>query len=112
MPVPFPDDHPDEVAPGSALADRVVVSTPASAVDAVDAAVAALDDIDHDIARAVAAAIVDRLVRAVGPSLLPLVAEEIARALAVREGRADRLPPAPANGSGHPVPDDAETPAR
>ena len=59
-----------------------------------------------------AAAIVDRLVRAVGPSLLPLVAEEIARALAVREGRADRLPPAPANGSGHPVPDDAETPAR
>jgi hypothetical protein len=112
MAVPFPDDHPDEVAPGSALADRVVVSTPASAVDAVDAAVAALDDIDHDIARAVAAAIVDRLVRAVGPSLLPLVAEEIARALAVGEGRADRLPPAPANGSGHPVPDDAETPAR
>jgi DNA helicase IV len=115
---PGPDDAADlldtpEVVdatgrPG-ALADRVVVSTPAPAVDAVDAALAALDDIDHDIARAVAGAIVDKLVRAVGPSLLPLVAEEIARALAVRAGRADQRPPAPANGSGHPVPDDAET---
>jgi hypothetical protein len=44
--------------------------------------------------------------------VLPLVAEEIARALAVRAGRADRLPPAPANGSGQSVPDEAETTAR
>ena len=133
MPVPFPDDHevgepaalsasPDEPehgewpelvdvtgTAGPALADRVVVSTPAPAVDA---AVAGLDGLDHDIARAVAGAIVDKLVDAVGPSLLPLVAEEIARALAVRAGRADRRPPAPANGSGDPVPDDAETTAR
>jgi len=127
MPVPFPDDQFDDAdvvgtpevvdvtgRPG-ALADRVVVSTPApavDAVDAVDAAVAALDGIDHEIARAVAGAIVDKLVRAVSPSVLPLVAEEIARALAVRAGRADRLPPAPANGSDHPVPDNAETTAR
>jgi hypothetical protein len=133
MPVPFPDDRevgeptalvapPDEPehderpelvdvtgTPGPALADSVVVSTPAPAVDA---AVAGLDGLDHDIARAVAGAIVDKLVHAVGPSLVPLVAEEIARALAVRAGRADRRPPAPANGSGAAVPDDAETTAR
>jgi len=140
MPVPFPDeppevaevvdrsevaevvdrpdvvDQPDVVAvvdvtgpPAPALADRVVVSTPAPAVTA---AVAALDDIDHDIARAVAGAVVDRLARAVDPSLLPLVAEEIARALAVRMGRADRRPPATANGSGGAVRDETETRAR
>ena len=102
MPVPFPEDDADadpgalepatdvsgrdaardlgEAAPATAaLADRVVVSTPV-----VDAAVDALGGLDHEIAAAVAGAVVDRLTRAVSASLLPLVAEEIARALAVR----------------------------
>ncbi len=128
MPVPFPDDDPvteapypeveagdasdvvDVVdAPSPAIADRVVVSTPTPLPTAAADAVAALDDIDHDIARAVAGAVVDRLSRAVDPSLLPLVAEEIARALAVRMAAADRAPRL-TNGSGH-VATDAETTA-
>ena len=132
MPVPFPDD--DTVAsapfpatdadvvdatdvtdaPSPAIADRVVVSTPAplpaAAAAEAEAAVAALDDIDHDIARAVAGAVVERLARAVDASLLPLVAEEIARALAVRMAATDRREPRLANGSG-PVATDAETTA-
>ena len=79
----------------------MVVSTPAPPpTPALDAAVAALDDIDHDIARAVAGAVVDRLARAVDPSLLPLVAEEIARALAVRVAGRRAAGPHMTNGSG------------
>ena len=96
---------------GPAIADTVVVSTPSPPqTPALDAAVAALDDIDHDIARAVAGAVVDRLARAVDPSLLPLVAEEIARALAVRMAAVERRAPHMTNGSG-PVATDAETAA-
>ena len=72
-------------SPAPALADRVVVSTPA--VDATIAAVVeTMGELDHEIAAAVAGAVVDRLTRAVSASLLPLVAEEIARALALRVG--------------------------
>ena len=101
MPIPVPDDEHEREADPAALvdlratpagADRVVVSTPSPAADV---AVAALDDLDHDIARAVASAVVDKLTRAVGASLLPLVAEEIARALAVR---AASPPPGATNG--------------
>jgi DNA helicase IV len=54
----------------------------------VMAAVDALGELDHDIAAAVAAAVVRRVVRAVRPALLPLVAEEITRALAARDAAA------------------------
>ena len=77
-------------APPPAIADAVVVSTPTAPADrAVHEAVAAVDDLDHDIARAVAEAVVERLARAVDPSLLPLVAEEVARTLAVRLSATD-----------------------
>jgi DNA helicase IV len=66
--------------PASALADRVVVSTPGpDAASVLDA----LGDLDRDIARAVAAALADKLGRVVAPELLPLVVEELARALGV-----------------------------
>jgi UvrD-like helicase C-terminal domain len=69
----------DSPAP-AALADTVVVSTPAPAPE-VAAALDALGALDQDIARAVAAAVVERLRTLVSPSLLARVAEEIAAAL-------------------------------
>ena len=101
--------------PGSALADRVVGVDPrigSSTRSTRPMAVAALDDIDHDIARAVAAAIVDKLVRAVGPSLLPLVAEEIARALAVAGGPGRPAPAGARQRVGPPRPRRRRDPAR
>jgi DNA helicase IV len=68
------------------LADRVVVSTPGPEVAA---ALDALGDLDHDIARAIATTVVDKLASVVAASLLPLIAEELARALATRMGRQD-----------------------
>ncbi len=79
------DDHPP--ATPAALADRVVVSTP---VPDAAATLAALSDLDRDIARAIADTVVDKVAHLVAPALLPLVADELARALAVR------IPAAPA----------------
>jgi DNA helicase IV len=73
-------------APAHGLADRVVVSTPGPEVAA---ALDALGDLDHDIARAIATTVVDKLASVVAASLLPLIAEELARALATRIGRQD-----------------------
>ena len=58
----------------------------------------ALGDLDHEIARAVAATVADRLAHVVAPGLLPAVAEELARALDERV-RADRPAVSP-NGHG------------
>jgi hypothetical protein len=76
-------DTPD-VAPASGLADRVVVSTPGPDVAAT---LAALGDLDREIARAVAAAVVERLEHAVSPALLPVVVEEIVAAVCGRNQR-------------------------
>ena len=73
-----PEAGPEPVPPASGLAETVVVSTPAP-----DLAVAldSLGDLDRDIARAVAAAVADKLGQAVSPALLPLVAAELVRML-------------------------------
>jgi hypothetical protein len=64
------------------LADRVVVSTPGPDLAAT---LAALGDLDREIARAVAAAVVERLEQAVAPALLPVVVEEIVAAVCARK---------------------------
>jgi DNA helicase IV len=73
-----PEAGREPVPAASGLAETVVVSTPAP-----DLAVAldALGDLDRDIARAVAAAVADKLGQAVSPALLPLVAAELVRML-------------------------------
>ncbi|HET6953956.1 MAG TPA: ATP-binding domain-containing protein [Acidimicrobiales bacterium] len=71
-----PVDEPEPVPHG--LAERVVVSTPASDLAG---ALDALGDLDRDIARAVAAAVADKLGQVVAPALLPLVAAELVRRL-------------------------------
>jgi DNA helicase IV len=79
-------DHPDgpdaedgdAVAPGRA--ETVVVSTPAATAE-LAATLDALGDLDRDIARAVAGAVVERLRTLVSPSVLAHVGEEIVRAL-------------------------------
>jgi DNA helicase IV len=67
--------------------DRVEVPVADRSAEVL-AAVDALGELDHDIAAAVADAVVRRVVRAVRPALLPLVAEEITRALAARDAAA------------------------
>jgi hypothetical protein len=66
---------------------RVVVSSPRSDRATV---LSALGDLDHDIARAVAATVADKLAHLVAPALLPAVAEELARALDERVAGAGR----------------------
>ena len=61
------------------LVDTVVVSTPGPDLAAT---LDALGDLDTDVARAVASAVVERLRALIAAPLLPRVAEEIARALA------------------------------
>ncbi len=76
-------DHVPEPAGG--LADRVVVSTASpEAVPTLEA----LGDLDHDIARAVAATVADTLARVITPAMMPLVAAELARAIAERMAQA------------------------
>jgi DNA helicase IV len=85
-PEPVPEPESEPVPATAALAETVVVSTPAP-----DLAVAldALGDLDRDIARAVAAAVADKLGQAVSPHLLPLVAAELVRML---EADGSRVP--------------------
>jgi DNA helicase IV len=90
-----PPESEQAAAPG--LADRVVVSTPGPDVAA---ALDALGDLDHEIARAVARAVADKLGRVVTPALLPLVAAELVRAL---DELADPDPDAGANGHAAPA---------
>jgi hypothetical protein len=52
----------------------------------------ALDGIDHDIARAIAGAVVERLAHLVTPDMLPLVAGELTAALEARAAAADARP--------------------
>jgi hypothetical protein len=80
-------------APTAVPEDQAVVST--AGPDAV-AMVAALDGLDQDIARAIAGAVVDKLAHLVAPAMLPIVADELARALAARTSVADAQP---ANGA-------------
>jgi hypothetical protein len=89
-PVPEPEPSPGAptpvpapaLAPSAGLADRVVVSTPGPDLAAT---LAALGDLDREIARAVAAAVVERLEQAVAPALLPVVVEEIVAAVCARK---------------------------
>ncbi|HEY7070772.1 MAG TPA: hypothetical protein VH479_11695, partial [Acidimicrobiales bacterium] len=81
-------DHPggtdseDGESAGPVLADTVVVSTPAATAE-LAATLDALGDLDRDIARAVAGAVVERLRTLVSPSVLAHLGEEIVRALHV-----------------------------
>ena len=77
-------------APGAAPLVRGERGGVAAGVVA-DAVAVAFDGLAHDIAGAVAGAVVDKLARALDPALLPLVGEEIRRALAARA--ADAAPP-------------------
>jgi ATP-dependent exoDNAse (exonuclease V) beta subunit len=79
-----PEPEPEPVHATSGLAETVVVSTPTP-----DLAVAldAVGDLDHDIARAVAAAVADKLGQVVSPALLPLVAAELVRMLEADRSR-------------------------
>jgi hypothetical protein len=78
------------------------VRADAGAVDAgeperpVPALAAALDDLDRDVARAIAATVAAKLAGLVSPSLLPLVADELVRELraAARTPAGDGAPPA------------------
>jgi UvrD-like helicase C-terminal domain len=92
-----PDAGP-EPADEPALVDAVVVSTPAPDLAAT---LDALGDLDRDIARAVAGAVVERLRALLAPPLLAQVAAEIARALA---------PPPPADAGEPDEPEVAEEP--
>lgn len=51
----------------------------------------ALHGLDHDIARAIASAVVEKLAEIVVPAMLPLVAGEVGRALAARVADDERL---------------------
>jgi UvrD-like helicase C-terminal domain len=82
-----------------ALVDTVVVSTP---VPDLTATLDALGDLDRDIARAVAGAVVERLRALLAPPMLAQVAGEIARALA---------PPPADEPGGHDQPEPADAPA-
>jgi hypothetical protein len=64
--------------------DRPTIPDTATRDDAVASTVALLGDLDHDIARAVAAAVAEKLALLVAPTLLPLVAEELVRAFGGR----------------------------
>jgi len=104
-PVPAGDPDPDGEP---ALVDTVVVSTPAPDLAAT---LEALGDLDRDIARAVAGAVVERLRAVLAPPLLAQVAGEIARALAPPpppderdEPEAAEAPAAPDGAVVHPVP--------
>jgi hypothetical protein len=92
-----PDAGPEPVDE-PALVDAVVVSTPAPDLAAT---VDALGDLDRDIARAVAGAVVERLRALLAPPLLDQVAAEIARALA---------PPPPADAGEPDEPEVADEP--
>jgi DNA helicase IV len=92
-PVPVDEAEPDrEPVPVDEphLVDTVVVSTPGPDLAAT---LDALGDLDQDVARAVAAAVVERLRSLIAAPLLPRVADEIARALAP--------PPAPGHAARH-----------
>ena len=69
---------PADTAPLATPADTALLATRA---DPVAATVALLGDLDHDIARAVAVAVADKLALLVAPTLLPLVADELVRTL-------------------------------
>ncbi len=58
--------------------------------DRVAATVALLGDLDHDVARAVAHAVADKIALLVSPALLPLVADELVHALDQRSLGATR----------------------
>lgn len=87
--------------------DRVVVSSRPDRATVLSA----LGDLDHDIARAVAATVADKLSHLVAPGLLPVVAEELARALDERCAGAARAA-VTSNGHGPAVGDDREGRAR
>ena len=92
--------EPAEPGPAVTLA-APAPDTAGSTVPAPDPAAAAVDllgDLDHDVARAVAHAVADKLALLVAPALLPLVTDELVRTLDQRS--ADATPAgAPATGS-------------
>ncbi|HEX6419749.1 MAG TPA: hypothetical protein VFZ77_14715 [Acidimicrobiales bacterium] len=68
----------------------------------VPVALGALDDLDRDIARAIAAAVVDKLAGLVAPAMLPLVVEEMVRMVVTIPGaEREAGDPAAANGGGN-----------
>jgi hypothetical protein len=91
------DDEEAEGEPGDAEAEEMPVTVDAGAAPVLGA----LDDLDHDIARAIARAVVDKLVTLVAPPMLPLVAEEVVRIMMTVHGRGpDGTANGSANGSG------------
>jgi hypothetical protein len=70
---------------GTAGGDATVPMSVATTLDA-------LDGIDHDIARAIAGAVVERLAHLVTPDMLPLVAGELTAALEARAAAGEARP--------------------
>jgi hypothetical protein len=87
--------------PGPAGAEVAVPAVPAAPSAALDtgAALAALDDLDRDIARAIAATVVAKLAHALSPSMLALVAGELSAALT--RGAPETAVPRPTGANGH-----------
>jgi hypothetical protein len=91
------DDEETEAEPADVEAEEMPVTVDAGAAPVLGA----LDDLDHDIARAIARAVVDKLVTLVAPPMLPLVAEEVVRIMMTVHGRGpDGTANGSANGSG------------
>ena len=81
--------------------DGVGEAMPVTADGGVAPVLGALDDLDHDIARAIATAVVDKLATLVAPPMLPLVAEEVVRIMMAVPGRgAEGAANGNANGTG------------
>ncbi|HEX5944813.1 MAG TPA: UvrD-helicase domain-containing protein [Acidimicrobiales bacterium] len=76
-----PPARPADPADAIATSPAAAVTPPDDPADRVAATVALLGDLDHDVARAVAHAVADKLALLVAPALLPLVTEELVRTL-------------------------------
>ncbi|HEX6422926.1 MAG TPA: AAA family ATPase [Acidimicrobiales bacterium] len=81
------------------VADGGGEQQPVDALAGPSPVLGALDDLDRDIARAIATAVVDKLATLVAPPMLPLVAEEVVRVM-VTLRNSPGGPDATANGNG------------
>jgi DNA helicase IV len=89
---PSIDRRDPSVAVGAATGEEAPVLSSSVDPDA-STVLAAIDDLDHDIARAIAATVADKLAHLLAPPLLPIVAEELARALGTRAEPPTTTPP-------------------
>ena len=86
-----PPARPADLVDATATPPAEPVAPPAGPADRVAATVALLGDLDHDVARAVAHAVADKLALLVAPALLPLVTEELVRTLDERTAGASSV---------------------